>query len=608
MKLTSILITLLFAFILAACGGGGGGSSAPTTTPPDMPTEPTPPEPVDPMVDLMGLSVPADDYMIAAGGTMNVGEGVSEVTLSCSAAADCEFTVADDGTATPTSGEVTAALSDAAQRLISNAADKAAAERIAGLIDPMSERPDANPGTTGSLDADPDPIVVLTAPLPADTAAADHDNFSMPVFGTGALDATTNRPATAVKFTASTDMPATIDGWTGGIYTHTSEDGMTTHTVTKYNDKAADEDEKYSTFFSTANAGSTTHRAGIAVTSITAGVLTLDVGAVTTAGETDRLGGNHGLFTGNFGPTTEGTYTFPGAAAEVTGTFRGVPGTFECAGAGTCTSTHNKDGNLTALGGTWTFEPDGIRTSAGTPLTNTNDSEDNPADALDDALAAIMVPGVKQDPDYMIFGYWIESVTDDDGTTEKMLPFADGKRNYGTLATVAGTATYEGSATGLYMKKTITPQGGVDPSGPYASGQFTADASLTANFTGNDVAVNEQFSVTGTISKFMDGDTAIDEDWSLTLTGDTQARTVNLDGRTAPTELGAFAGTVTADMLAGPDGTFSGAFYGTNAGVAADGTATTGVVLPSSAAGIFDGHFTNGHVRGAFGVNKVDTQ
>ena len=264
-----------------------------------------------------------------------------------------------------------------------------------------------------------------------------------------------------------------IDGWTGGTYTHTSEDGNTMHTVVKYNDKADPKDAEYSTFFTTATAASTTHRAGTAVTGITDGILAID---------NADIDGNHGLFSGNFGPTTEGTYTFP-SAASITGMFRGVPGKFLCSTG--CTSTHDEDGNLSGLAGTWTFEPDGIRNDMGALLTDADGGENNPENALSDALEAIMVSGVVQDPDFMIFGYWEQSVTDDEGdTTETMLPFAEGKRDYGTVASVEGSATYSGPATGLYIRKTITPQGGVNPDGPFSSGQFTADAMLEANFGG----------------------------------------------------------------------------------------------------------------------------
>ena len=621
MKLTSILITLLFAFTLAACGGGGGSSAPATTTPPDdTMTPPDDTTPVDPMVSNdMSLAIPAGTYMIDAGDSMDAGMGESEVTLSCSAAADCAFTVADDGTVDATSGETTVALSAAAQQAISeretmeaNAEIKAEAERVAGLIGPGVDLADADVRTASTGDQS----IVTLSPPPAD------DNFSMPVFQ--AATAATDTALSAVKFTASTDMPATIDGWTGGVYTHTSEDGMTTHKVTKYNDKAPDEAEKYMTFFGdpgtgSTNAASETHRAGIAVSGLNAnGVsLNLDV-AAPTGGETDQLAGNHGLFTGNFGPTTEGTYNFPGNA-EITGTFRGVPGTFECTSP--CSSTHDKDGNLSALTGTWTFEPNGVRDASGDLLAN-DATATPPTTALTDALDAIMVPGVKQDADYMIFGYWEQSVTDDEGeTTETMLPFADGKRDYGNLSgrtggAVAGTAKYEGSATGLYMKKTITPQGGVDPNGPFASGQFTADAMLEANFGGNNVAVNHQWSITGTISNLMDGDTAIDEDWKVNL----NRRMLDLDNNDAtPTTpqknmygsasiltadgdgtVGTFGGVTHGGTLDDPSnsGTWSGTFHGDSAN--AD--------QPTYATGIFDAHFTNGHVRGAFGANKVDTQ
>ena len=586
MKLTSILIILLFAFTLAACGGGG--SSGPAA--PETPT--TPETPMVHEVDLTDLTVAAGTYEVPAGDTLDVGAGDTEVTLSCPGDTACTVTVDEDGMATSTGGEVTAALSAAATQAIAdrkamaaNAATKAAAMRIAGLIDPMSERPDAN---TSEGDQG---LSIVTLPTPANAV----DNFSEPMFQT--TDGTT--PST-IEFMASADMPAMIDGWTGGTYTHTSKDGNTMHTVVKYNDKAADKDASYSTFFSSENIAADGHRAGDAVNAVDAnGMLTID-----TSGS--EVATNHELFSGNFGPTTEGTYSFPGNA-EITGMFRGVPGTFECTSP--CTSAHDKDGNLSGLTGTWTFEPDGVRNDMGAFLEN-DDNADPPTMALTDALKAIMVPGIVQDADYMIFGYWMESVTDDEGeTTEKMLPFADGKRDYGPVTAVEETATYTGPATGLYMKKTLTPQGAVNQDGPFASGQFTADAMLEANFGGSNVAANHQFSVTGTISNFMDGDTAIDEDWMVNLnremigTAGSMTPQKNI-GIETPGEDGTgandmFSGVTDGGMLddGASEGSWSGTFHGASSADADQ---------PTSASGIFDAHFTNGHVRGAFATNIVE--
>ena len=87
---------------------------------------------------------------------------------------------------------------------------------------------------------------------------------------------------------------------------------------------------------------------------------------------------------------------------------------------------------------------------------------------------------------------------------------------------MVGTASYTGAATGLYMKKTFDQDGAVTP---VSSGQFTADASLTATFGQvNDdaefgtIAPNLVDTMTGTIDSFRDGYGAIiDEAWSAEL-------------------------------------------------------------------------------------------
>ena len=440
------------------------------------------------------------------------------------------------------------------------------------MIGPGVDLADANDAAGGGNDS------IVTLPVVAQDAA---DNYSMPAFAT-----TTGGTSTTVMFMHSADDPATIDGWTGGTYTHTSEDGMTTHTVVKYNDKAADKDVAYSTFFSTDNIGAT-HRASDAVASQSNGVLTLDTDVT----------GEHALFGGDIAaaPTTGSTVGYTGAT-EVSGTFRGVSGTFECATG--CSKTHDEDdNNLITLTGDWTFVPTVIDGLDATDTTEGGDLE-----KITEALMELMVPGVMQDPDFMIFGYWEQSVTDDeDETTETMLPFADGKRDYGDVAAVEGTATYTGPATGLYIRKTLTAQGLVDTNGPYASGQFTAHAMLTARFGGGDIGENHQDSIDGTITNFMDAYGAeIDADWVVNLT-----RGINDQGNADPTDDvpatnitatdGTFSGVTDGGMLDDPsnDGEWSGTFHGASS---AD--------QPTSASGIFDAHFTNGHVRGGFATNQ----
>lgn len=593
-------LVAVLSLVMSGCGGGGGSSS--DDTPPET-MEPMEPEgPTQAEMEAADAAATAATEAAAAAQAAIDAATLADTTAAEEAAAAATAAAAavdaEDPATVAAANEAAAAANDAASalemaeaaaqeqaeadRLAAHAADKAEAERIAGLIGPDATLADANT-TTASADTN-ESIVTLVQPF-------SGENFAEVQFQTSAT--VDDSPVVDMPEFEGTGHPAMIDGWTGGVYTHTSEDGNTVHTVTKYNDKAADMDEAYSTFFT--NAASTTHRAGVAVSSQTNGVLDID--------EAD-VNGNHELFAGTTFPGAPNTTTSHTGAQSITGAFRGISGIFKCGDS--CTSTKNMDGDLSGLSDGWTFVPTVID-----GLDPTDTSEGGGLAMINEALMALMVPGVKQDADFMIFGYWEHSFTDAEGeTTERMLPFADGKRDFGDLTATAdrdnnpdtaatavlGTARYEGPATGLYMRKTITSQGLVDQDGPFTSGQFTADAILTANFGGDDVAVNNQFSIDGTISNFMDGDVTIDGDWVVNLNRpeDDGSTAGTNESRNIDPDAGTFTGVTDGGTLDDPAnvGDWSGTFHG-------DSTAAH----PASASGIFDAHFRNGHVRGAFAVD-----
>ena len=565
-------------------------------------------------------TIPAGTTEIDAGESEDVGDAkftCPDGPVGCSIVVTVETLTGDDGAvATRTTvvskggaatvsqsknatDRIAAAKQEEADRMAAETARQAAkteAMRVAGLIGPDATLADANTNdNTSDADTNPAPVSIVTIPVVAQDAV---DNFSEPRFQTTApdgADAGTDPDVANPKFMKSTKMPAMIDGWTRGTYTHTSKDGNTMHKVVKYSDKAADKDVAYSTFFqaSTIVDG---HRASVAVTSVTNGILTLDG---------DDVSGNHELFTGNFGsaPANGGSVGFTGAT-NITGSFRGVAGKFKC--PTDCSSTFNKDGELTQLTGSWTFVPTVID-----GLDATDETTGGGLEMITKAIKDLMVPGVMQDADYMIFGYWEQSVTVDGKTTETMLPFADGKRDYDITAGTSGTATYAGPATGLYMKKPLTTSGTVDQDGSWASGQFTANALLVAKFGGGSVAADDQFSITGTISDFMDGDTTIDEGWmvnlnrrKITVGGDTVSQK-NIGGAPTGNAHGGTGSTFVGVTHGGAQHSAAGDWSGTFHGPAQSGT---GDDLknphPASASGIFDAHFVNGHVRGAFAASK----
>ena len=443
---------------------------------------------------------------------------------------------------------------------------RAEAERVAGMIGPTATLADAD--TTNTVGTN-DPIVSLNT-----------DN--MPAFvgddGDGPL----------TDFADAMMAPTAIDGASGATYTRTRD--MTVDTVVKYNTKEANTAALYTAYFDGNNT-----RSGVDGAQ-SGGILTL---------ATDQS--MMSPIDADFGITAHSqTITFTDddmtadtdeSAPRIKGTLLGIPGTFGCGTSGannSCTATSGSMPALMTLSSGWTFTPDGILDMDGAVIAD--------ADDLAAALANIMVAGVVPDPDFLIFGYWQRAVTDDmDETTHSYLPFADGTMPYGgdggTVGSVTGSATYEGTATGLYMSKSLTPQG--QPTGPFASGQFTADATLTATFgqtAGGTLSPSHLFTIFGTIDNFMNADgEMINELWSVslerTLLGAANTGTAFETDGTG--DANNFTGVAKAENLAGPDGVYSGTFYGDNADDA----------MPSSTAGTFDAHFTNGHVRGAYAAD-----
>lgn len=272
---------------------------------------------------------------------------------------------------------------------------------------------------------------------------------------------------------------------------------------------------------------------------------------------------------------TDNTGTDGVDESKVAGTFHGIQGYFHCP-SGTCTVTRD------ATGGSVTF--------SGDPLTFT-------PDLTGTTLAALMV-GVPDD-DYLRFGFWKNTSMKDGKPVFMVEGFYHGTELPATIVdTLEGMASYAGPATGKYVRKTFTVDG--DPEHLY-SGQFTADASLTAYFVGGDVPQNKHNSVEGTINNFMADGESIDDGWSVTL------KSVVADGETTGiTAAGVVTGTTEGDK--GMMGAWEGQFYG-EVVLDTDATATNPVAghqsqLPSGISGAFNGHFVNGHVLGAFGASK----
>ena len=258
--------------------------------------------------------------------------------------------------------------------------------------------------------------------------------------------------------------------------------------------------------------------------------------------------------------STEEELSFPG-------TFHGVSGTYECTTPPCMVSTAN-DGMISSTGGPWTFTPD--------------------AD-----LAGEIVIDLPPDTDYLYFGWWLKEPAESDGTYAFRTfsggtdPFTvGGKFTSGNNDGLLGTASYQGRAAGQYVTKDFT--GGVLSGG--TAGGFTAVATLAANFGGDDIAVNDQFNIRGSVTEFMDvGSGTPLEGWSVTL------NTVDLAPDSA--SFGGTAGGTTTATLGGVTGTgtWEGAFFGN---ARADGK-------PGSVAGVFDAHLPAAHISGGFGATNT---
>ena len=266
---------------------------------------------------------------------------------------------------------------------------------------------------------------------------------------------------------------------------------------------------------------------------------------------------------------------------EVTGTFDGVPGTYACGvGSAECTVERSADGVLTFAQAGWTFTP-AMQETGDDPYT---------------------VPVA--DADYMHFGFWKQASTNaKDEPAYKVIALFGGSDPsvIATVQTLQGSADYAGPASGNYVRKEFDTNG--DPEHLY-HGQFTASAELTANFVGGSVAADDHASITGTVENFMDGEEAIDADWTVTL----NKAPFDDGAATGLTTEGVFTGTTSTndDAMGTDSGNWQGQFFGAVNVANTNVDPEVAAVLPSGVAGQFNGHFTNGHVLGAFGAPRKE--
>ena len=377
--------------------------------------------------------------------------------------------------------------------------------------------------------------------------------------------------------------PAVIDDgsvWTGTRSMRTTADADTDmdgdqpkmEMVVSYTNQAAAEADEYSDYYSLSNADDITGIQSIADLG-TGNVITFaDDGNVSDIsmrfyGSALPMGAN------NFVIFEDDEMTDDVNERMFEGMFHGVPGTFACTDDTECRAENDGDGNLAKLLGAWTFTP-------------AEQEADDPA---------YMVAGVVDDEEYLDFGYWI---VEGPGEGFTIGTYATGTQDggtntagYGSIAALTGKAEYEGPATGLYMKKRAV--GGGAPTSA-TSGQFTAHAKLTAIFGGPAISVNDEDSISGTVSTFMDAyGNLIDRNWTVTLNKIGGGEDGGGDGTFTD---GTFVKGTTSTGEGSTEGEWSGRFEGP----ADDSDAENGAEMPTAVTGIFDAHFDNGHLAGGF--------
>ena len=250
-------------------------------------------------------------------------------------------------------------------------------------------------------------------------------------------------------------------------------------------------------------------------------------------------------------------------AFETAGTYNGSMGTYRCNGMADCTVTLDAKGAITAMDDGWIFTP--------APRVTTD----------------------QPDYEYLSYGFWLKKTTDEDGvlTYNEVETFARSSLGApgSNVTAVGGSATYNGGATGVYVKDVHNSDGTLDTA---TAGHFTAAASLKVNFSGMSVAQDDHNSITGTINKFeLSG-------------GEVNAWSAALKSNMFTPDAGTASGTANGG---GTPGTFNATFYGDTEPYnhdMDDGTTPLIPRQPNSVVGEFGANFSNGSVAGAFGATK----
>ena len=537
-KLYVFAMALLLAVTLAGCGGGGGSATAPapTPTPEEMCTSAG-------NVYVDGACITPEQYafnMCVAGGGRDNGDG------TCTSAADLAATAA----ATKATGTKEMAIAtEAAQAVNAGLGGTNDAGTPANTSDDTAV-------TTYSLDISRDRMGTMVKIADSAMAGEDDPKFMQAMD----LGGGTTMHARAM---AADDMGNVVEEV---VIVSTDIEGPMAVAFAKFEEAVRNAD------------GAITGTAMSQVLNLStdttndAPAATNEAFNVSTAIASPNEARLSNIMAAHFSSNGAGTITYAGdnsdtadmdEALEATGTYNGAMGTYRCnnaaSGGGACTITYDAEGKITAISADWIFTP--------------------AMDATSD----------QPDYDYYKYGFWLKKTTAADGavTYNEVATFAESSlAPSGGTASVQGQATYEGGATGVYVKNVYNSDRTLYMA---TSGHFTADVSLTATFTQENDAAGEGTlapnllnTVSGTIGNFMlsGGE---EQMWSVAVQGDIADSTGTASG-TAKGGVG--------------DGSFSATFHG-------DVNLVDGVVpQPGSVVGEFNAGFTDGSVAGGFGARK----
>ena len=572
-KFYAFALAAVFALTLAGCGGGGGTAAMPDPEPPVVEPEPTPQEMCEgdggrynadgsctsaaDLAEEMALSGAQEAAMAAYMAAMAAVAGAVDPVAMANAQmyADAAMT-ASAGAAAATTSEMAMTHQMAAEAAQASA-EMAAGERGLGLTMRANANANQDDIDSATLRGVPAPMAVPNARR-VGTAIRGAVTATQIEAAAPELAGTHQGPVATARATFSGSSPTITVTATPASGTATAlsrgespisfSDGGFRGTELVLRETGATASRQHAVVFTDINPAQQQYQPTTGGT----GVVAADAFAVNTGVVTGDIPGDGSSFVGTYN-------------SNPTDNAPPVNGRFTCASSIACAISVDDSGVIRAVTG-YTFNP------------------------------AIARDVTRQDSDYLAWGVWLR-VPDAVDAVAEVSAFANGSNVFDVVAALTGTATFAGSANGLY-----SAGGAVE--------YFSADATLTADFggrTGVDSGAtagtpdtNLFGAVTGEISNIRAGGMQVDG--SITLG---RAPLASSDGTAAVTSFsGNTAGTLGNRAMSGAWG---GRFYGPNR--AAGGSVAQRTEFPTSAAGTFNANTVGGtgpgmSILGSFGAHR----